>query len=312
MDTQAITHRIAALQREEELSAAELSREAVRLLAGLATDATLPDDRFAELFPRVARELAMAHSGRSPLLNAAGALMAAWLEAKGAGVQAGRSGVAEAARRWVAGQEADATIIADHAAEILSGPVLTIGYSTTVLRALELCWDRGVLTGVVVAESRPMFEGRRTAATLASRGIPVALIADVAMGVFVSTASAALVGADTLLPSGYLVARTGANLLALAAHRSRIPLFVLADTRKILPQVRGRASYSLEERDPSDVLPEPIPGVAVRNVAFDLTTARYITGYVTEKGLLNRQDIHALSHQAPGLLLATDSSGRRS
>lgn len=304
MDAQEIASRIEAVRRDEARGATQLAGEAVRLLADMATDATLPDDLFADLFPQTARHLARARPSMASLLNAVGKVMAAWLEGGGAARSGpARAEAAEAARRWLAASEADLGFVADHAAETISGSVIALSYSSTVVRALEECWERGVLTGAIVAESRPLFEGRRTAAALASKGIPTVLITDAQIGIFVSGVSAAVVGADSLLPTGYLVNKAGTNLLALAARRSRIPFYALADTQKILPWRRDRAAYSLEERDPSELLPKPIPGVAVRNVAFDLTTAGYVTGYITEKGLLDRQDIRALSRQASGLVL---------
>ncbi len=303
---------IAAVARDRQKGATQLAGDAVDLLARIAGDEKLPDDAFEQTFRRAARELGRARPSMASLLHAAGTMLADWMEAGGEGSgRAGREAVLQAATRWRAKREADASVIADHAAEILSGAVITLSCSSTVLRALRACWERGVLTGAIVAESRPGFEGRRTASALAEAGIPVALITDAAMGVFVSTAQAAVVGADSILPSGHLVNKAGTNLLALAARRARIPFYVLAETHKVLPAGLA-APFSLEEKDPSEVLPEPIPGVAVRNVYFDITTARYVTGYITERGLLDRKDVADLARRAPGLVLDDGSAQNRS
>jgi len=102
-----------------------------------------------------------------------------------------------------------------------------------------------------------------------------------------------------------LVNKTGTLLLALAARRCRVPFYTLAETHKIAPNVGPWRTPSLEEKDAREVLTDPLAGVTVRNVYFDLTPARYVTGYITERGLLNRQDVATLAREAPGALLAS-------
>lgn len=305
MNVNEIAERVEAIRENEELGATQLAREAVQLLAEMAADPALPGTIFPELFRDTTRKLAHARPSMASPLNTTGAVVAAWLEAGGEGnVGAARAAAEEAARRWVAKQGTATSVIADHTAEMVAGAVITLSFSSTVLQALEECWSRGVLEEVIVAESRPLCEGRRTAAALASRGIPTTLITDAEVGLFASEARAAVVGADTLRPNGSLVNKAGTLLLALAAHRCRVPFYTLAETHKIAPNAGRWRTPSLEEKDAREVLSEPLAGVTVRNVYFDLTPARYLTGYITEQGLLNRQDVVALAQEAPGALLA--------
>jgi ribose 1,5-bisphosphate isomerase len=306
MDIEEIARRVAAIQKDRDKGAAQLARDAVQLLGSMASEETIPDAQFAELFSHTARALGRARPSMAPLLNGAGTLLAAWLGAGGESrpVEARRT-VAESAEQWLTRQETAAAVVADHAARAISGTVITLSYSSTVLRALAICWDRNLLTGVIVAESRPLFEGRRTAAELASRGIPVALITDAEMGIFVSTANFAVVGADTIMAGGAVANKAGTLLLALAARRAHVPLFTLADTQKIAPAPgrHRRMPFTIEEKDPDEVLPQQIVGVAVRNAYFDLTPGRYVTGYVTEDGLLSRRDVTERAKRASGAIL---------
>ncbi len=304
MNVKEIANRIARIEQDEQMGATQLAREAVQLLAEMTVDPSLPNDSFADLFTDTSRQLARIRPSMASLLNGVGTVVAAWLEAGGAeNVGAARAAANTAARRWVTKQDGDVSIIADHTAEVIRGVAITLSYSSTVLHALEACWSRGVLSGAIVAEARPLFEGRRMAAALASRGIPTTLITDAEIGLFTPEAGAAVVGADTIRPNGSLINKTGTLLLALASRRCRVPFYTLTETHKIAPAEKRGKETILEEKGAEEVLPEPISGVAVRNVYFDLTPAHYLTGYLTERGLLNRKDVVALSREAPGALL---------
>lgn len=309
MNAEEIAGRVAAIREDKEHGATELAREAVQLLAEMAADPSLPDASFPDLFQNTTRELARARPSMASLLNGVGTVVAAWLEGGGAGhVETARAALEESARRWATRQVEDLRFIADHTAETIAGPtLLTLSYSSTVLHAVLECWSRGIVRRAIVAESRPLYEGRRTAAALASHGIPVTLITDAEVGIFASEANAALVGADTIRPNGSLINKTGTLLLALAARRCRVPFYTLAETHKIAPSQPRGGPPPLEEKAAEEVLSERIPGVAVRNIYFDLTPARYLTGYLTEKGLLNRKEVVALARRAPGVFVASES-----
>ena len=309
---QGIAEKVVAIQQDRDKGAAQLAADAVRLLGGMAVAGEINDAQFADLLPRTARALGKSRPSMAPLLNGAGALLAAWLEAGGRSMRAeARNAVAEAAQRWIARQETAAAMIEDHAAETISGTVITLSYSSTVIRALAACWDRSLLSGVIVGESRPLLEGRRTAAELASRGVPVALITDAEMGIFVSSANFAVVGADTIMAGGAVANKAGTLLLALAARRCHVPFYTLADTQKIAPAPghHRRMPFTIEEKDMDEVLPERIEGVAVRNAYFDLTPGRYVTGYVTEEGVLTRREVAERARRAPGAILLSAERG---
>lgn len=304
MNANDVQARIALIREDREHGATQLAREAARLFSEMASDRAIPDDQFAELFPTAARDTARARPNMASLLNLVGICFGAWLEAGGASnAAAARSEVDVSALQWIAKQDAEGSFVADHAAEVLSGTIITLSYSSTVLRVLEECWARGVLKSVFVAESRPLNEGRRTAAVLASLNIPTTLITDAEMGIFAGESHAAIVGADTIRPNGSLLNKAGTLLLALAARRCRVPFYAVAETHKIAPATTKRQPIELEEMGEDEVLAKPIPSVTVRNVYFDLTPARYLTGYITERGLLNRKDVSELAREVPGALL---------
>lgn len=164
--------------------------------------------------------------------------------------------------------------------------VITISRSSTVEEVLtELSGHR-----IIVAESRPLFEGRALAEELAGKGLEVTLIVDAAMGMFVNEADAVLVGADSVLADGSIVNKVGTRLLALAAKEAGVPFYVACDSSKLSVRNYLGEQAVLEEKEPSEVA-KGFEGVEVRNPYFEVTPARLITGIITEQGLLKPPDI---------------------
>jgi translation initiation factor 2B subunit (eIF-2B alpha/beta/delta family) len=104
-----------------------------------------------------------------------------------------------------------------------------------------------------------------------------------------------VLGADSLRADGSLVNKVGSYPLALVAQAARVPVYVLCETLKVAPDGWPLA---LEEMDPSELLPAPIPGVTARNVYFDRTPAAYLTAIITERGILTSDDVSAIARSA--------------
>jgi translation initiation factor 2B subunit (eIF-2B alpha/beta/delta family) len=47
----------------------------------------------------------------------------------------------------------------------------------------------------------------------------------------------------------------------------------------------------LEEKESREVTSETMPNVSVRNIYFEITLAEWISGIVTEKGMLKPKDV---------------------
>ena len=71
------------------------------------------------------------------------------------------------------------------------------------------------------------------------------------------------------------------------ARHFGIPFYGAAPKSTIDCTTCTGADISIEERDSAEVLAAPIPGVAVRNPAFDVTPYALITAIVTEDGVWN-------------------------
>lgn len=201
--------------------------------------------------------------------------------------------VAEADRRPEAVRDraieaiADAVDADDRAAAaasaLLDGPVLTLSRSGTVAAALA---DRD--GPVLVAESVPGGEGRAVAAELAAESDrAVTLLPDAAVASVLAEReiSAALVGADTVLPDGGVVNKVGTRGLALAAANEGIPVYAVA--------ARDKVSGEGEFRPESAPFEAP-EGVDAYAPLFDRTPAHLVT-VVTEDGPLDADAVREVA-----------------
>ena len=172
---------------------------------------------------------------------------------------------------------------AGHAAEFIGHgkSVFTLSYSSTVMQTFSLLPENDLR--VIIAESRPLNEGFRLAQKLAALKIPTTLITDAQTGLFVKEADLVLVGADSIMEDFSTVNKAGTYLLALAARDNNIPFYVVSEScKRILP---GIQTPEPEDMDPAELDFPELPGVTVRNIYFDLTPARLISGWINESGM---------------------------
>jgi eIF-2B alpha/beta/delta-like uncharacterized protein len=184
--------------------------------------------------------------------------------------------------------------IADNVSRVLpkNARLLTISYSSTVTGVLKELKRRGKEFEVIAMESRPMLEGRRTAAELAKSRIKTTLIADAALGQYVKEVDAAVVGADTIYTDGSAANKVGTYPLAVCLRAVGKPLYVLADSFKI--STESSRSFMIEERDADELLEGPVRGLSVKNFYFELVPARYISAIITEKGFTSSRRLGKL------------------
>ena len=152
-------------------------------------------------------------------------------------------------------------------------------------------------------ETRPRAQGAKlTAWELAQEGIPYTLIPDTAAGHVMrqGLVDLVIVGADRIAANGDVANKIGTYTLAVLARTHRIPFYVAAPTTTIDMTCPSGDAIPIEERSGDEILwtagvtaagrlervrtaPE---GSAVRNWAFDVTPAEYLTGLLTERGLI--------------------------
>jgi eIF-2B alpha/beta/delta-like uncharacterized protein len=275
--------------------ASELARQAAGVLKSAAersrADST---QQFWQEQQAVGEKLLSSRPAMAPVFN----IVNHWLGA----VSAKAAGMDISSIRHFAVARADELVgdslqavarIAQHGAELVADRdrIMVHSYSSTVVSALTEAFAGRRDFEVIVTRAGPGRTGERVARQLAVQGITVTFIDDAAAGLYVSTASKVLVGADRVCADGKVVNGIGTYPLAQAAGKAGIPFYVLCETLKFDPRLRGD-EVDLEEKEPFEVVePGRLPlGVTVKNPYFDVTPPELITGIVTENGLLTPQE----------------------
>ncbi|MGD2084216.1 MAG: hypothetical protein PVF91_14745 [Chromatiales bacterium] len=284
MDDSAFEEALERIRTDRARGAAQLARDCLGVAAesALRAEAASPEALCALLQERADR-LAGSRPSMAPVRN----LLERWREALGEACDAplgeARAAAAQGARALIDASRAAAQEAAGHLARHLGGGrrLITHSLSSTVMAALERLAPLGV--EVIVSESRPLNEGWQCAERLGALGVSATLITDAQTGLFTAGADAAVVGADSLLPDGALVNKSGTYLLALAARDNGVPFYVCCESFKRRPA--GMPDPQLETMAPGELGVPPMEGVEVENVYFDVTPARLIGAWFDEHGM---------------------------
>ncbi len=169
--------------------------------------------------------------------------------------------------------------------------ILTHSYSSTVLESLKFAHQEGRDIEVIVTESRPLFEGRRTAKILAENGFKVVLIADMASFHFLNEVNMILFGTDCICKNG-IINKIGTKGLAMAVSHYEIPFYFLSEKSKFLPS-NYMDEPVIEEKERREILEEG-GNIEVKNIYFDITPHRFYKGIITEDGVLNGKEVLTL------------------
>ncbi len=162
--------------------------------------------------------------------------------------------------------------------------------------------DAGIPVHVWVDETRPRCQGSAlTAFELAQHGVPYTLIADNAGGHFMQRdcVDMVIVGTDRVTACGDVANKIGTYLKALAAHDNGVPFYVALPYSTIDWSIERGADIPIEERGADEVLrvqgrlPDgavasvaiSADGTPARNPAFDVTPAKLVTAFITERGV---------------------------
>ncbi|HZE97852.1 MAG TPA: S-methyl-5-thioribose-1-phosphate isomerase [Planctomycetota bacterium] len=187
--------------------------------------------------------------------------------------------------------------IARHGAPLLKGRrVLTI-CNTGALATGGIGTAFGVLlrarADVYALETRPLRQGARLTMWEAEKtGLKAHVIPDGAAAACIreKKIQGAIAGADRIARNGDAANKIGTFSVALACHALKVPFYIAAPSSTVDLKCRNGGAIPIEERAGTEVS-DRFPAW---NPAFDVTPARYITAFITERGILKPGEIKTL------------------
>ena len=172
-----------------------------------------------------------------------------------------------------------------------AGALATVDYGTA-LAPMRRAFQQGKQLFVYADETRPRLQGLLTAWELQQEGIPHAVIADNAAGYFMKKGEIDMVitGADRIAKNGDFANKIGTYEKAVLAREHDIPFYVAAPQSTFDPTLASGDDILIEERGREEltmirgtrIMPDT---TEIRNPAFDVTPGKFVTGFITEKGI---------------------------
>lgn len=174
-----------------------------------------------------------------------------------------------------------------------AGALATVDIGTA-LAPIRVAHREGKDIFVYVDETRPRLQGAKlTAWELRNEGIDHAIIPDNAAGHYLKdSVDLVLVGADRIARNGDFANKIGTYSKAVLAKENKVPFYVAAPASTFDMKTKTGKDIPIEERSEDEVLCIGRCRVAPKgsralNPCFDVTPSRFVTKYVTEKGLIS-------------------------
>jgi len=190
-----------------------------------------------------------------------------------------------------------------------AGALATVDYGTA-LAPIRTAHYGGKKIFVFADETRPRCQGARlTAWELLQEGIDHAVIVDNAAGYYMSNGEIdiCIVGSDRTASNGDVANKIGTYEKAVVAKDNKIPFYVALPTSTIDMSIKSGKDIPIEEREEEEVthmwgfsqgelkkIRIANKGSPARNPAFDVTPRKYVTGLITEKGIIKPSEIKKL------------------
>jgi methylthioribose-1-phosphate isomerase len=175
-----------------------------------------------------------------------------------------------------------------------AGALATVDFGTA-LAPFYIAHRKGKKFFVYVDETRPRLQGLLTDWELDQEGISHAVIVDNAAGHFMKNGEIDMVitGADRIALNGDTANKIGTYEKAVVAKENNIPFYIAAPISTFDRKIKSGKEIIIEERGREEltiinnkkIMPDH---TKVKNPAFDITPAKYITGFITEDGIIKK------------------------
>jgi len=176
-----------------------------------------------------------------------------------------------------------------------AGALATTGIGTATA-PIYMAHQQGLSFRVFADETRPLLQGSRlTAFELQRAGVDVTLITDSMAASIMSQGlvDLVIVGTDRVAANGDFANKIGTLSVAIAARHFGIPFYVACPSSTLDLLTANGADIVIEERQDHEVThlagqPTAPADIKVRNPAFDVTPHDLVTGFITERGIVEQ------------------------
>jgi eIF-2B alpha/beta/delta-like uncharacterized protein len=135
-------------------------------------------------------------------------------------------------------------------------------------------------------ETRPLFQGRKSAIELAEHGIPVVHFVDSAARVAIKDSQIVFLGSDAITNKGEVFNKIGSEMIAELANNRKVPVYICTASWKLDPYSFFGFDEKIEERNELEIWENAPNGVILSNYAFEKVNPKYIKGIISEFGIL--------------------------
>ena len=165
--------------------------------------------------------------------------------------------------------------------------IFTHCHSSTVVNALINAKKHKKKFEVYATETRPLFQGRKTAKELSQARIKTTFFPDSAAMIALTKGQGTkkvkkfFLGADAILKEG-VINKVGSGMFAQIAHDNKIPLYIFTDSWKY-----SKEKLNIEQRSFLEIWRNAPKKLKIKNPAFEFIPKKYIKAIVSEYGILS-------------------------
>ncbi|RMG36771.1 MAG: ribose 1,5-bisphosphate isomerase [Methanobacteriota archaeon] len=219
----------------------------------------------------------------------------------GNGTEMLQMAISEAAEYYISLLKSTKQQIINYGASLIQDgyTVMTHCHSSLSSETIIKAFKDGKDIRAIATETRPRYQGRKTAVELSEAGIPTTQVVDSAMRWVMRKMNVdmVIIGMDAVTSLGTVINKIGSRLLALAAKEADVPFFVSGSLLKFDSDTMFGKRTEIEERDIIEITKdwENAPkNLTILNPAFESVSRDYIDGLITEQGIFAPELVYKL------------------
>lgn len=192
--------------------------------------------------------------------------------------------------------------------------VLTHCHSSSAIKTIIANKAGGKDFLVYNTETRPLYQGRKTAKDFLDAGMKITMIVDASAPFILDKDDpfgldihAVIIGCDAIKLDGSIINKVGSYSISAAAFDNTIPVYIAGNLLKL----DVHDDIHIETRAGEEVWPDKPEGLEIINFAFDQIPPRFVTGIITEFGILKPHELEPALKKHYPWMLETASRGER-